>query len=119
MGMFDAIAISSTGMSAERLRMDVIADNLANADTTRDAAGGPYRRKQVILESTAATQFRQLLAGRPGTPGNADGSDTAVRFTGPQQIMVSSTGLISVADVISQRVRFRDNGTWSTLSSCC
>jgi DNA-binding beta-propeller fold protein YncE len=76
-------------------------------------------RNYVVWKYSPATQQLKLLAGRPGTPGNADGSDTAVRFTGPQRITVSSNGLISVADVISQRVRLRDNGTWSTLSSCC
>jgi flagellar basal-body rod protein FlgC len=62
MGMFDALSISSSGMSAERLRMDVIADNLANANTTRDATGGPYRRKQVVLES-GSPSFSQVLGG--------------------------------------------------------
>jgi flagellar basal-body rod protein FlgC len=66
MGLFDALTISASGMSAERLRMDVVADNLANADTTRDATGGPYRRKQVILEATGATSsFGQMLTGGP------------------------------------------------------
>jgi hypothetical protein len=76
-------------------------------------------RNYVVWKYSPATQQLKLLAGRPGTPGNTDGSDTAVRFTGPQRITVSSNGLISVADVISQRLRLRDNGTWSTLSSCC
>jgi sugar lactone lactonase YvrE len=76
-------------------------------------------RNYVVWKYSPATQQLKLLAGRPGTPGNADGSDTTVRFTGPQRIAVSSNGLISVADVISQRLRIRDNGTWSTLSSCC
>jgi flagellar basal-body rod protein FlgC len=49
MGLFTAINIASSGMSAERLRTDVIADNLANASTTRTAEGGPYRRKEVIM----------------------------------------------------------------------
>ena len=53
MGMFDALSISSTGMSAERLRMDVIAENLANAETTRTPEGGPYRRQEVVLEQAS------------------------------------------------------------------
>jgi hypothetical protein len=76
-------------------------------------------RNYVVWKYSPSTAQLKLLAGRPGTPGNADGSDTAVRFTGPQQITVSAAGLISVADVVSNRVRFRDNGTWSTLSTCC
>ena len=50
MGLFDAINISGSGLSAERLRMDVTAENLANAQSTRGADGQPYRRKEVILK---------------------------------------------------------------------
>ena len=50
MGLFDAITISGSGLSAERLRMDVTAENLANANTTRGVNGGAYRRKVVVLE---------------------------------------------------------------------
>jgi flagellar basal-body rod protein FlgC len=53
MGMFDALDISGSALSAERLRMDVTAENLANANTTRTANGGPYRRKVVVLEQQA------------------------------------------------------------------
>jgi flagellar basal-body rod protein FlgC len=73
MGLFDGLTISASGMSAERLRMDVIADNLANADTTRDINGDPYRRKQVVLEATSAGQFSQLLASAPGGSAGAPG----------------------------------------------
>ncbi|MBN1899060.1 MAG: flagellar basal body rod protein FlgC [Spirochaetes bacterium] len=52
MGMFTAINTSSSGLSAQRLRMDVIANNIANASTTRTAGGGPYRRKRAILMPT-------------------------------------------------------------------
>ncbi len=48
--MFGAIDTSATGMTAERLRMDTIADNLANSNTTRTEDGGPYMRKVVRLE---------------------------------------------------------------------
>ncbi|MCL2472769.1 MAG: flagellar basal body rod protein FlgC [Treponema sp.] len=49
MGIFTSINIASSGMSAERTRADVIADNIANASTTRTAEGGPFRRSRVIL----------------------------------------------------------------------
>ena len=63
MGMFDALTISSTGMSAERLRMDVIAENLANADTTRTQGGGPYRRQEVVLAAGGTVSFGDVLGG--------------------------------------------------------
>jgi flagellar basal-body rod protein FlgC len=62
MGMFDAFAISGSGMTAERLRMDVIASNLANADSTRGADGQPYRRRMVVLQA-GSPSFGQVLAG--------------------------------------------------------
>ncbi|MDR0722227.1 MAG: flagellar basal body rod protein FlgC [Treponema sp.] len=49
MGIFNSIQIASTGMSAQRLIADVIADNIANASTTRTTEGGPYRRSRVIM----------------------------------------------------------------------
>lgn len=49
--MFDAINIASTGLSAQRLKMDVISNNIANSTTTRTTEGdGPYRRKRVIMQ---------------------------------------------------------------------
>lgn len=64
MGLFDAIDISGSGLSAERLRMDVTAENLANAQTTRTAAGGPYRRKAVVLEEAGGAFGAQLARAR-------------------------------------------------------
>jgi flagellar basal-body rod protein FlgC len=54
MGFMDSLSISASGMTAERLRMDVIANNLANVDTTRTPEGGPYRRQEVMLSSLAS-----------------------------------------------------------------
>lgn len=50
MGMFSAINIASTGLSAQRLRLDVISNNIANATTTRNSKGdGPFRRDRVVM----------------------------------------------------------------------
>jgi len=48
-----SIDISASGLAAQRVRMDLIAENLANADTTRTANGGAYQRLQAVLESDA------------------------------------------------------------------
>jgi flagellar basal-body rod protein FlgC len=58
--LFAASGISGSGMSAERLRMEVIANNIANANSTRSANGGPFRRQDVV--------FAEVLGGalRPG-----------------------------------------------------
>ena len=67
MGLFDAVDIAGSGLSAERLRMDVTAENLANAQTTRGANGGAYRRKEVVLQQVEGSAgFRTALAGAMG-----------------------------------------------------
>ena len=60
--MFDALNVSATGLTAERLRMDVTAENLANAQTTRGADGQPYRRKEVVLSEVSSGGFGSQLA---------------------------------------------------------
>jgi flagellar basal-body rod protein FlgC len=49
--MFDSMHVSASGLAAERLRMDIIAQNLANANSTRGPDGQPYRRHEVIFRS--------------------------------------------------------------------
>ncbi|MCP4136491.1 MAG: flagellar basal body rod protein FlgC [bacterium] len=49
MGMFSSINTAASGLTAERLRLDVISDNIANANTTRTADGGPFRRSRVVF----------------------------------------------------------------------
>ena len=65
MGFMDTLAISASGMTAERLRMDVVANNLANVNTTRTPGGGPFRRQQVAF-APAGTTFAQTLSGLSG-----------------------------------------------------
>ena len=49
MGMFSTLNISGSGLTAQRFRLDVIANNIANANSTRTTKGGPYQRSRVIL----------------------------------------------------------------------
>lgn len=49
MGSFSSLDISASGLSAQRIRMDVIATNIANANATRTAQGGPYKRQEVVF----------------------------------------------------------------------
>jgi len=62
MGIFSAMDISSSGLFAQRVRLDVIANNIANANTTRTPEGGPYRRQEVIF-STRSGGFDPTDAG--------------------------------------------------------
>ncbi|OQY34548.1 MAG: flagellar basal body rod protein FlgC [Spirochaetaceae bacterium 4572_59] len=49
MGLFSSINTAASGLSAERMRLDVISDNIANANTTRTAEGGPFRKSRVVF----------------------------------------------------------------------
>jgi flagellar basal-body rod protein FlgC len=60
--MFGGLEISASALTAERLRMDVTAENLANAQTTRGANGEPYRRKEVVLQERAGSFGASLSA---------------------------------------------------------
>jgi flagellar basal-body rod protein FlgC len=60
---FRSMAISASGLSAQRTRIETIATNIANAETTRTADGGPYRRKVVQLQEVP---FAEVAAGATG-----------------------------------------------------
>ena len=79
MGMYAALGISATGLAAERLRMDVIANNLANADST-SGVGDAYRRKAVTMApAPGGAQFAlPRPAGIESTDGAADLHGVAV-----------------------------------------
>ena len=64
-GLFGQLDISASGMAAERLRMQVTAENLANANSTAGADGQPYRRKSVTLQE--APSFGEVLGGVQAT----------------------------------------------------
>lgn len=62
MSFFDSLSSSASALTAQRLRMDVISNNLANANSTRTKEGGPYRRQMVIFESRE--EFKQGIDGK-------------------------------------------------------
>lgn len=67
MAFLSAMNICASGMTAQRMRMDVASENITNIDTTRTEAGGPYRRKMVVFESIPNERsFRNVLMGAVG-----------------------------------------------------
>lgn len=70
MSAFSGMNISSSGMSAQRLRMDIISQNIANVNTTRDENGQAYRRKSVVFSEKDATPFKEIFMKTAGTIGN-------------------------------------------------
>ena len=77
MSFFGGLEISASGLTAERLRMDVTAENLANAQTTRGANGQPYRRKEVVLQE-APGSFGATLSRAMGSRADANGGGVQV-----------------------------------------
>jgi flagellar basal-body rod protein FlgC len=61
MGIFDGMNVSATGMTAQRFRLDVISENIANINTTRDENGDVYRRKQVVFGEKSSLNFGDTL----------------------------------------------------------
>src|SRR5665213_4305913 len=92
MSLFGAISVSASGMEAQRIRAELITENLANADTTRTEGGGPYRRKDAVFSTAPA---ENSFAG------------TLAEFTsgGTQGVAVSSISVDQVA--LEQRNQHR------------
>lgn len=77
-GWLDSMNISASGLTAQRTVMDVISNNIANANTTRTATGGPYRREMVELapisgQSSFAGVYNQALSGGATVQANGGG----------------------------------------------
>lgn len=66
MSSMNGMNISASGMSAQRLRMDVISQNIANVNTTRDENGDPYKRQTVIFEERNVHTFDNALKTAQG-----------------------------------------------------
>jgi flagellar basal-body rod protein FlgC len=94
MGLFDAIEIAGSGLSAERVRMDVTSENLANAQTTKAANGQPYQRQEVELQQTGtpSSNFEATLSEALGS-GAAGASDAGL--THPPAGGVQVAGIVA------------------------
>lgn len=73
MGLFNSINIAATGMSVERLRSDVISNNIANASTTRTQEGGAFKRSRVVLEPIQKTSAQWRTPFTPESLDNGPG----------------------------------------------
>lgn len=70
MSFMSGMNVSASGMTAQRLRLDVISQNIANVSTTRDENGNPYRRKTVVFAEKDVTPFGDILLKTAGNVGN-------------------------------------------------
>ena len=91
-GLFGAIKISASGLRGQRTKMDVVARNLANAETTRTADGTPYRRQRAIFEQVLGKKLETnaMKMGRPASdnrlavtnPGHMSGMSSSSQTVG-------------------------------------
>ena len=96
--------ISASGMTAERLRMEVIANNVANALSTRTPAGGPYRRQDVLFETIMRDQITGgtaagSTAGGVRVVGVRDGPSELPRIHDPGHPDADSDGFVTMPNV--------------------
>jgi flagellar basal-body rod protein FlgC len=100
-GFFSALRIAGSALTAQRLRTDIIANNVANMNTTRTAEGGAYRRQQVVFgPREQSASFRSMLFSQglismpamPGAPGVAAMAGSHTTRMGVQVTSVAPDG---------------------------
>jgi flagellar basal-body rod protein FlgC len=108
MNLFGVMEVSGSALQAERLRAEVVASNMANAETTRTPEGGPYRRQHVVFQSQAPGQSNfasQLLSQGDGEIGGVEISavvcdqGTGLRRYDPQHPDADKDGYVSYPDI--------------------
>lgn len=78
MAFLSSMNISASAMTAQRMRLDIVSENVANIDTTRTQAGGAYRRKMVVFEAQPTNNFRRVLLSAAGRGGQSNGGGVRV-----------------------------------------
>jgi len=103
MDIFRSLNVSASGLTAQRARMDVIAENIANSDTTVSATGRPYQRKTVVLRANDMQGFDALLPGAKPSAVVVDGVRTSVepprRVWQPDHPQAAPDGFVEVPNV--------------------
>ena len=99
MDFFDALHVSSSGLSAQRLRMNLISANLANMNTTRTKAGGPYRRKDPVFAARASQgSFREMLS-KVAVVGVVEDSRGPIRRYDPNHPEADGNGYVALPNI--------------------
>lgn len=108
MNLFGLMEVSGSALQAERLRAEVVASNMANAETTRTPEGGPYRRQHVVFESQAPEQptfANHLLGEADGDVGGVEiaavvsDPGSGLRRYDPQHPDADKDGYVSYPDI--------------------
>lgn len=90
MGFFDGYNVSSSGMSAQRTRINVVSANIANAKTTHTQEGGPYKKQQVVFEDILLANTKKTNSNDVETTNNKN-SDISLRGVGVKSIIESDS----------------------------
>ena len=88
MGFFDGYNVSTSGMSAQRTRINVVSANIANAKTTHTLEGGPYKKQQVVFEDILLAKNKKTNANDIETTNNKN-SDISLRGVGVKSVLQS------------------------------
>ena len=88
MGFFDGYNVSTSGMSAQRTRINVVSANIANAKTTHTQEGGPYKKQQVVFEDILLASGKKTNSNDVETTNNKN-SDISLRGVGVKSIVQS------------------------------
>ena len=88
MGFFDGYNVSTSGMSAQRTRINVVSANIANAKTTHTIEGGPYKKQQVVFEDILIANSKKTNTNDVETT-NSKNSDISLRGVGVKSIVQS------------------------------
>jgi flagellar basal-body rod protein FlgC len=104
MNLFGVMDISASALQAERVRAEVVAANMANAETTRTADGGPYRRQQVVFQQAGGDGFAaSLLASGSGAGTSLIAASSVGSGFGPSGASGGVEGGVEVAGVVSDQ----------------
>lgn len=108
MGFLDALRASASGLSAQRIRMKLIASNLANVNTTRTPEGGPYQRREPVFAAESSEQgtFGDILRSRQDSDVVAvrtvevvkDGRDPVMKYA-PSHPDADDKGFIALPNI--------------------
>src|ERR1700744_3780496 len=105
MNLFGVMDVSASALKAERVRAEVVASNMANAETTRTPEGGPYQRHHVVFEAEGGGSFQESLVDQMDGLGGGFKSHLKSSFMGGLSGNVtaasSTPGGVEVAGVIS------------------
>lgn len=85
MGFFDGYNVATSGMSAQRTRINIVSANIANAKTTHTTEGGPYKKQEVVFEDVLLNQNKKTNSSAEST--NNTSSELSLRGVGVKSIV--------------------------------